>query len=79
MKLLPLPDPNVHISKFGYHLYNSDLSRHRALSKISDNIGDLAVLRRLNLIRNLTHKSANKSILSRDVEYMKKQYIKNKH
>ncbi len=79
MKLLPVPDPNVHISKFGNHLYNSDLSRHRALSKISDNIGDLAVLRRLNLIRNLTHKSANKSILSRDVEYMKKQYIKNKH
>jgi hypothetical protein len=73
--LLPKPSPNVHLSKSGYRLDKTELSRHKSLKKASKKQGTLEVLKRLNLIRNLTKKDTlNKKKLSKDVDYMKKLY-----
>lgn len=76
---LPKPDPNIHLSKDGYKVSASKVSRHKALKKGSKKYGTLATMRRVNLIRNLTKRGTkNRDILGEDVEYMKKLYRQEK-
>jgi hypothetical protein len=78
-KLLPKPDKNVHLSKYGYKTSKKASSRKSSLKRASSKIGALPVLKRLNLIRNITRPDLEvKNILSKDVEYMKKIYKKEK-
>lgn len=78
IQLLPRPDksPNAqHLSKFGYATSKKASKRHESLKRSSKKYGTLPVLKRLNLIRNITapEQKAHK-IMSQDVEYMKKLY-----
>jgi len=79
-KLLPRPDPNVHLSKFGYATSKPAEKRHSSLKRSSKKYGTLPVLKRLNLIRNITStKTSEKTkeahdVMSKDVEFMKKLY-----
>ncbi len=80
-KLLPHPDPNgIHLSKYGYSTSKTQAQRRASLKKSSKKNGALPVLRRLNLIRNLTSTVTSKKtrkaheIMSKDVEFMKKIY-----
>jgi len=78
-KLLPKPDINVHLSKYGYETSKKASSRKTSLKRASAKMGALPVLKRLNLIRNLTRPDLEvKKVLSKDVEYMKKIYGKEK-
>jgi len=79
IKLLPKPDKNVHLSKYGYETSKKASTRKASLKRASAKIGALPVLKRLNLIRNITRPDLEvKNILSKDVEYMKKIYKKEK-
>jgi len=77
-----LPNPSldkIHLSDFNYYLDYVDSTRQKALRKASKKHGTLKILKRVNLIRNITkHKSKNKKILSKDVDYLKKRYKKEK-
>lgn len=78
-KLLPKPDRNIHLSKYGYETSKKAASRKSSLKRASAKMGALPVLKRLNLIRNITRPDLEvKKVLSRDVEYMKKIYEKEK-
>ena len=77
-KLLPKPDKNVHLSKYGYNLSTKSSTRQKSLKRASTKIGTLPVLKRLNLIRNLTQPQENKKKLGTDVEFMKKIYAREK-
>jgi len=85
IKLLPIPNPNVHLSKQGYSTDKPSSQRHSSLKRSSKKYGTLPVLKRLNLIRNLTStKTSDKTnkvheIMSSDVEYMKKLYSRQKN
>ena len=85
VNILPLPDPNVHLSKYGYSVSKKKQSRQESLKKSSKKYGTLPVLKRLNLIRNLTSvKTSDKThkvhdIMSKDVDFMKKLYKNEKH
>lgn len=81
--LLPKPqnEPSAHhLSKFGYKLTHKKDSRHASLKRASNKYGTLTVLKRLNLIRNLTNPElvSNKKKLSSDVKFMT-EYYKNHH
>ena len=76
--LLPQPSDNVHLSKYGYSTSKSRLSREKALRKSSKKLGTLPVLRRLNLIKNISADKKTKKIMKRDVNFLKKQYKKEK-
>ena len=78
--ILPKPGNDIHLANDGYSLDKSKLSRQTALKKSSKKFGSLRVLKRLNLIRNLTKSnSKNKSILTNDVNYLKRIYAKEKN
>ncbi len=79
-KILPKPNPANSLRKFGYKLEAPKLSRHKALLKASKKLGNLPILKRVNLIRNYVPKDypLNKSKLSDDVEFLKKLYKKSK-
>ena len=78
-KLLPKPDRNVHLSKYGYETSKKASTRKASLKRASAKMGALPVLKRLNLIRNLTRPDLEvKNVLSKDVDYMKKIYEKEK-
>jgi len=78
VKLLPHPDKSVnapHLSKYGYSTSKKSSSRHKSLKRSSKKYGTLPVLKRLNLIRNITSPDLKAhKIMSSDVEYMKKLY-----
>jgi len=81
VNLLPTPNPNgIHLSKYGYSTSKKQSKRRESLKRSSRKHGALPVLRRLNLIRNLTSvrtsEETKKShdIMSKDVEFMKKMY-----
>ena len=82
--LLPRPDPNIHLSKLGYSTSKNALSRQNSLKKASKKYGTLPVLKRINLIRNITStKTSDKTkkahdVMGKDVEFMKKLYKKEK-
>jgi hypothetical protein len=81
-KQIRLPNPSnddVHLSDFNYYLDRADSTRYKALRKASKKHGTLKILKRVNLIRNITkNNSKNKKILSKDVEYLKKLYSREK-
>jgi hypothetical protein len=78
-KLLPKPNKNVHLSKYGYETSKKTSSRKSSLKRASSKMGVLPVLKRLNLIRNITRPDLEvKKVLSKDVEFMKKIYEKEK-
>ena len=85
VKLLPKPDPaGIHLSKYGYSTSKTQSKRRSSLKRTSKKHGALPVLKRLNLIRNITStKTSEKTkkahdIMSKDVEYMKKLYAREK-
>ena len=49
VKILPRPDPNVHLSKQGYDTHKSATQRQASLKRASKKYGTLPVLKRLNL------------------------------
>lgn len=78
-KKLPKPDNLYHLSTDGYSVNKSKISRQKSLTKSSKKVGSLTVMRRLNLIRNLTKKGTKqKKILGNDVEFLKAKYKKEK-
>ena len=67
------------LSKYGYKLSKSPLSRKRALKKAARSRGTLAVLKRINLIGNYSKSvPVNYAKLRADVEYLKEEYAKEK-
>lgn len=77
--MLPRPRKEIHLDSFGYKLKKSEKTRQASLRKASKKYGALEVEKHLNLIRNLTKKKTkNKKLLSKDVEYMKKLYSREK-
>jgi len=67
------------LKKHGYKLSRSQTSRRIALKKAAKSRGTLSVLKRVNLIRNYSKSvPINYEKLSSDVEYLKKQYAKEK-
>lgn len=77
---LPNPSKDISLSADGYSLRYVDDSRRKALRKSSKKHGTLNVLKRVNLIRNISKDgSKNKKTLSKDVEYLKKLYAKQKN
>jgi hypothetical protein len=81
-KLLPRPDKSPsapHLSKQGYSTKKNAQSRHESLKKSSKKYGTLPVLKRLNLIRNITAPNLKAhEVMSKDVDYMKKIYKQEK-
>jgi hypothetical protein len=85
VKLLPKPDPSgIHLSKYGYSTSKKQSQRRASLQRTSKKHGALPVLKRLNLIRNLTSTQTSEKtkkahdVMSKDVEYMKKLYSSEK-
>ena len=79
LKILPpLDKSNLHLSDYGYSLANKDAERKRSLKRASKKEGSLPVLRRLNLIRNYTADPSNKKKMTKDVEFLKSKYKKEK-
>lgn len=79
VKLLPKPSSTIHLADDGYSTHKSKSVRQKSLKKSSRKYGSLTVMKRLNLIRNLSrHNSKQKNIMSQDVEFLKKQYAKEK-
>ena len=68
----------MHLSDFGYTVKKNKMSRQASLKKASKKNGSLRVLRRLNLIRNLTAVEKNKKKMSTDIDFLKKEYKKEK-
>ena len=79
--LLPKPDTKYHhLSKYGYKLSSKKESRHNSLKRASKKYGTLPVLKRVNLIRNITNPqlTKNKNKLTSDVKFMTQLYNKEK-
>lgn len=78
-RILPTPSDDIHLSDFGYSTKCKREQRRLSLLKASGEYDTLAILRRLNLLRNYQSNDETKKIMSSDVEYMKKIYKKNKN
>ena len=79
--LLPKPDTKYHhLSKYGYKLDSKKETRHTSLKRASKKYGTLPVLKRVNLIRNITNPqlTENKKKLASDVKFMTQLYNKEK-
>jgi hypothetical protein len=79
--LLPKPDTKYHhLSKYGYKLSSKKETRHTSLKRASKKYGTLPVLKRVNLIRNITNPqlTKNKKKLDSDVKFMTQIYNKEK-
>ncbi len=80
-KLLPKPDTKYHhLSKYGYKLSSKKETRHNSLKRASKKYGTLPVLKRVNLIRNITNPelTKNKKKLASDVKFMTQLYNREK-
>lgn len=80
-KLLPKPDTKYHhLSKYGYKLDSKKETRHASLKRASKKYGTLPVLKRVNLIRNITNPqlTENKKKLASDVKFMTQLYNREK-
>lgn len=77
-KVLPKPGKEVSLSRYGYSTHKSDAARHLALRNAAKDVGDLKILRRINLIRNYQANDEAKRIMSQDVEYMSNFHARNK-
>lgn len=79
LKVLPPIDKlGIHLSDYGYSVSKPEKQRKASLSRASSKEGTLKVLRRLNLIRNYTAVESNKNKMSKDMEFMKSKYSKEK-
>jgi hypothetical protein len=79
LKVLPkIALDDIHLSDYGYSLSNPEIKRKSSLKRASKKEGTLKVLRRLNLIRNYTAVEQNKKKMTKDVEYLKEVYNKEK-
>jgi hypothetical protein len=79
--LLPKPDTKYHhLSKYGYKLSSKKETRHNSLKRASKKYGTLPVLKRVNLIRNITNPqlTENKKKLASDVKFMTHLYNREK-
>jgi hypothetical protein len=77
---LPTPSKELSLSDNGYRLHNAVSTRHKALRKCAKKFGALTVLKRVNLIRNITQSNSNnEKRLSEDVNYLKGLYKRNKN
>jgi hypothetical protein len=78
-KSLPPIDTNIHLSDYGYSLNKTEKVRKTSLKRASKKEGSvLPVLKRLNLIRNYTSIKSNKTKMTKDVDFLKKEYKKEK-
>ena len=76
---MPPIDTNIHLSEYGYSLNKTEKARKTSLKRASKKEGStLLVLRRLNLIRNYTSIKSNKTKMTKDVDFLKKEYKKEK-
>ena len=76
-KTLPTPKKDGSLSKYGYKLDLPVDVRRKALVKAAKKEGWLEIVRRLNLIHNITASGTkNKQKLGWDVEYAKKMRVK---
>jgi len=79
-KVLPPLGDDIHLSKYGYHLKDTKLERQQSLKKASKKVGTLKVLKRTNLIANYSSSNEkNYNKLRQDVEFLKKEYAKEKN
>ena len=76
--LPPIDNLGPHLSNYGYTIANTEVKRKASLKRASSKEGTLKVLRRLNLIRNYTAVPLNKKKMSKDMEFMKSEYAKEK-
>ena len=78
-KTLPPLDTEIKLSDYGYSLQKRPKERKSSLKRASKKNNTLAVLRRVNLIRNYSKSvPENYNKLSQDVEFLKKEYKKEK-
>lgn len=78
-KTLPPLGDDIHLSKYGYDLAETKMSRQKSLKKASKKHGTLTVLRRTNLIANYSKwNEKNYDKLKQDVEFLKDEYAKEK-
>ena len=90
-KSLPPIDTNIHLSDYGYSLDKTEKARKKSLKRASKKEASVLpskrlgkakllrpVLKRLNLIRNYTSIKSNKTKMSKDVDFLKKEYKKEK-
>ena len=86
-RLLPPIDTNIHLSDYGYSLDKTEKARKTSLKRASKKLPSKRlgkakllrpVLRRLNLIRNYTSIKSNKTKMTKDVDFLKKGYKKEK-
>jgi hypothetical protein len=79
-KILPPPGDDLHLSDYGYSLQKTDKERKASLKKASKGEKSaLPVLRRTNLLRNYSKSVPENYLkLSKDVEFLKKEYKKEK-
>ncbi len=78
-KTLPELDDKMPLSRYGYTLKNPAEKRQKSLKRASKDYSTLSVLRRVNLIRNYSKAvKPNYKKLSTDVDFMKKEYSKEK-
>jgi len=82
VQLLPRPDKSAsapHLSKQGYSTAKKSSFRHASLKRSSKKYGTLEVLKRLNLIRNITAPDLKAhKVMSQDVNFMKRLYKQEK-
>jgi hypothetical protein len=80
-KILPKPGDDLHLSDYGYSLQKTDKERKASLKRASQGEKSvLPVLRKTNLIRNYTKSVPENYLkLSKDVEFLKKEYKKEKN
>lgn len=77
--ILPPISDKMSLSKFGYSLKKPMKMRRMSLKKASNKTSTLEVERRVNLIRNYSKwNQSNYAKLSADVEFMKREYAKEK-
>ncbi len=79
-KILPPMGDELHLSDYGYTLHKPDKERKASLKKASKGEKSaLPVLRRVNLLRNYTKSVPENYLkLSKDVEFLKQEYKKEK-
>lgn len=70
LRILPKPEKEVSLRRYGYSTHKSEAVRHKALKKASQIHGYHKVLRRLNLLRNFQADPNAKDIMSKDVKFM---------
>ena len=79
-KVLPAISDNMSLSKYGYSLKKPAMARRQSLKRASKKTSTLEVERRVNLIRNYSKwEPKNYEKLSADVEFMKREYAKEKN